>query len=172
MKNGQTKCAPYMPWNMCARVFSCFSHVWLFVTWWTIAHQASLSIGFSSKNTGVGCQALLQEIFPRQWSNQYLLQLLHCRQILYHWATRKPTILSHKIERSSNTGYNTDEPWKHDAQWKKSDTKVHILCDSTCRIGKAIGTEGRLVVASGWGRGKRQPRLNEWEVSFRGWWKL
>ena len=35
----------------------------------------------SSKNTGVGCQALLQEIFPTQGSNP---GLLHCRWILYH----------------------------------------------------------------------------------------
>ena len=28
-------------------VFSCFSRVWLFVTPWTVAYQASLSIGFS-----------------------------------------------------------------------------------------------------------------------------
>ena len=34
----------------------------------------------SGKNTGVGCHALLQEIFPTQGSN---LGLLHCRQILY-----------------------------------------------------------------------------------------
>ena len=32
------------------------------------------------KNTGVGCQALLQGIFPTQRSN---LHLLHCRWILY-----------------------------------------------------------------------------------------
>ena len=32
------------------------------------------------KNTGVGCQFLLQEIFPTQGLN---LCLLHCRQILY-----------------------------------------------------------------------------------------
>ena len=32
------------------------------------------------KNTGVGCQFLLQEIFPTQESN---LRLLPCRQILY-----------------------------------------------------------------------------------------
>ena len=32
------------------------------------------------KNTGVGCQALFQEIFPTQRSN---LILLHCRQLLY-----------------------------------------------------------------------------------------
>ena len=34
----------------------------------------------SGKNTGVGCHALLQGIFPTQGSN---LNLLHCRQILY-----------------------------------------------------------------------------------------
>ena len=33
------------------------------------------------KNTGVGCHALLQGIFPDQRLN---LSLLHCRQILYH----------------------------------------------------------------------------------------
>ena len=33
------------------------------------------------KDTGVGCHALLQGIFPTQGSNP---GLLHCRQILYH----------------------------------------------------------------------------------------
>ena len=33
------------------------------------------------KNTGVGCHALLQGIFPTQGSNP---GPLHCRQILYH----------------------------------------------------------------------------------------
>ena len=35
----------------------------------------------SGKNTGVGCHALLQGIFPIQGSNP---GLPHCRQILYH----------------------------------------------------------------------------------------
>ena len=35
------------------------------------------------KNTGVGCRALLQGIFPTQGSNSCLLQLLGCRWILY-----------------------------------------------------------------------------------------
>ena len=39
------------------------------------------------KNTGVGCHALLQGIFLMQGLNMHLFQLLHCRQILYHWAT-------------------------------------------------------------------------------------
>ena len=38
------------------------------------------------KNTEVGCHFLLQGIFPTQVSNS---RFLHCRQTLYHWATRK-----------------------------------------------------------------------------------
>ena len=51
------------------------SLVWLFVTTWTVAHQAP-----PGKNTGVGCHALLQGIFLTQGSNP---SLLHCRWILY-----------------------------------------------------------------------------------------
>ena len=36
---------------------------------------------FLGKNTGVGCHALLQGIFPTQESNQHLL---HYRWTLYH----------------------------------------------------------------------------------------
>ena len=32
---------------VCVCVLSCFSHVWLFVIPWTVAHQAPLSLGFS-----------------------------------------------------------------------------------------------------------------------------
>ena len=39
------------------------------------------------KNTGVGCHFLLQGIFPAQGLNPHLWPLLHCRQILCHWAT-------------------------------------------------------------------------------------
>ena len=38
------------------------------------------------QNTGVGCHALLQRIFPTQESN---LSLLNYRQILYDWATQE-----------------------------------------------------------------------------------
>ena len=40
---------------------------------WTVACQASLSMGFPGKNTGVGCHSLLQEIFSTQGLNPYLL---------------------------------------------------------------------------------------------------
>ena len=55
---------------------SCFSRVPLFATLWTVAHQAPLSRGFSRQEYGVGCHALLQEIFLTQESNPRLLSLL------------------------------------------------------------------------------------------------
>ena len=39
------------------------------------------------KNTGVGCPALLWGIFPPQGWNPHRLWFLHCRQVLYGWAT-------------------------------------------------------------------------------------
>ena len=50
------------------------------VTPWTGAHEAPLSIGFSGKNTAVGCHFLPQEIFLTQGSSP---GFLYCRQILY-----------------------------------------------------------------------------------------
>ena len=41
---------------------------------------------FPGKHTGVGSHFLLQGAFPTQGLNPCLLCLLHCRQILYHWA--------------------------------------------------------------------------------------
>ena len=47
------------------------------VTPWIVARQAPLSMGFPSKNTGVGCHFLLQGIFLTQGLNLLLLRLLH-----------------------------------------------------------------------------------------------
>ena len=60
--------------HVCA--LSCFSRVQLFVTLWTAARQAPLPMGFSGKNTGVGCHALLQGIFLTQELNWHPLHLL------------------------------------------------------------------------------------------------
>ena len=64
-------------------MLSPFSCVWPFSTPWTVACQAPLSLDSLGKNTGVGCHALLQGVFPTQGSNPCLLHLLHCRQIRY-----------------------------------------------------------------------------------------
>ena len=54
------------------------------------------------KNTGVGCHALLQGIFPNQGSN---LHLLHCRWILCHWATSEA--LSRCSQSFGGLSYNS-----------------------------------------------------------------
>ena len=64
--------------NMCMHVCCLFSHVWLFVTPWTVACKRPLWPQDSpGKNSGVGCHFLLQGIFPTQASNLPLLCLLH-----------------------------------------------------------------------------------------------
>ena len=57
-----------------------FSCVQLFLTPWTVAHQAPLSRDFPGKNTGVGCHTLLQGIFTTQGFNPCLPCLLR-RQV-------------------------------------------------------------------------------------------
>ena len=47
----------------------------------TVACQSPLSMDLPGKNTGVGCNSLLQGIFLTKESN---LGLPHCRQTLYH----------------------------------------------------------------------------------------
>ena len=65
---------------------------------------------FPGKNTEVGCHVLLQGIFPTQGSNPHLL---HCRHILYRWATREAPVFSGvcpSFSFSSSTGL-TKLPW-------------------------------------------------------------
>ena len=70
-------------------VLSPFSRVWFFMILWSVARQAPLSMGFSRQEYRGGCHFFLQGIFLIQELNLYLLCLLHCRQILYRWATGK-----------------------------------------------------------------------------------
>ena len=56
---------------------SCFSRIWLFVTLWTVAHQAPLSMGFSRQECWSRLPFLLQGIFLTQGGNPHLLCLLH-----------------------------------------------------------------------------------------------
>ena len=76
IESGLSKLPPPIK-SHCASMLSLFGRVWLFVTLWTIARQAPLFMGFSSKNTGVDCHTLFQEIFPTQGLNLYLLCFLH-----------------------------------------------------------------------------------------------
>ena len=58
-----------------------FSRIRLFATPWTIAYQASLSMGFSRQEYWSELPFILQEIFLTQGLNP---GLLHCKQTLYH----------------------------------------------------------------------------------------
>ena len=93
----------------------------LFVILWTVACQALFPWDSSGKNTGVGCQFLLQGITPTQESN---LGVLHRRQILYwlsyagspvrSWVIRKDPG-AWKDWRQEETGTTEDEMvgWHH-----------------------------------------------------------
>ena len=78
------------------------SHVLSFP--WTAAHKAPLSMDSPGVNTGVGCHAFLQGIFPTQGLNA---GLLHYRWILCH--------LSHQSRGSSmfNFGRNFQTAFYH-----------------------------------------------------------
>ena len=103
------------------------SHVWLFATPGTVARQALLWDS-PGKNTGVGCHALLQGIFPTQGSNPWLL---HCRQTLYCWATREAlkTIMQHpkwySVSRLWGVQASRWDPpgWSH--SWTLAQVWVH-----------------------------------------------
>ena len=65
----------------------------------TVPHQDPLSMDSSAKNTGVGCDSLLQGNFPTQGLNP---GLLHCRQILYYLSHQGSP--SHALKRSKSIG--------------------------------------------------------------------
>ena len=70
------------------------SHVWLLQVHGLLPVRFLCPWVFSGKNAEVGCHFFLQGIFPTQGSNP---RLLHCRQILYHWATREAHFLTWAI---------------------------------------------------------------------------
>ena len=57
----------------------------LFVTPWTAARQAPLSMDFPGKNTGVDCHLLLRGILRTQgWNSRLLPVSCIGRRVLYH----------------------------------------------------------------------------------------
>ena len=67
------RCFYQVPLCVCVCVCVCacahtlpLSCVWLFATPWTVAHQAPLSMEFSTQEYRAGCHFLLQRIFPSQ----------------------------------------------------------------------------------------------------------
>ena len=76
-KNSSKK-KPLWQYSVCAQSLS---RVWLFVTPWTVARLAPLSMEFSRQECWSGLPFLLQGIFLTQGSYR---GLFHCRPILYY----------------------------------------------------------------------------------------
>ena len=76
-------------------MLSCFSHVGLCWTPWTVACQGSSAHGESpDKNTGVSCHILLQGIFPTQGLNP-------CMCLLHWQADSLPLVPPGKVKSES-----------------------------------------------------------------------
>ena len=79
------------------------------------------------KSTGVGCHALLQEVFPTQGSNPGLLP---CRWILYHLSHQGSLYKGRSLSDSRNEVL-IQVPhkwiWNTHAWWKKPDAEDCIL---------------------------------------------
>ena len=66
-------------------VISCFSHVWLFATLWTIARQAPLSLRFSREEYWSGLPCPPPGDLPTQGLNPYLYVSYTGRWVLYNY---------------------------------------------------------------------------------------
>ena len=65
-------------------MFGCFSRVWLFVTLWTVVHQAPLSMGFPSENPGMGFMpSSRRSSWPRNQTHSSYVSCIG-RWVLYH----------------------------------------------------------------------------------------
>ena len=115
-----------------ACMLSSFGRVWLFATMWSAACQAPLSMGFTRQKhwSGLLCPPL--GIFPTQGSTQRLLHLLHCRWILYHWATWKEK-LSLYICMDMDRYINRKKERKRNRGRRKKITSRKNIAQGTCR---------------------------------------
>ena len=91
---------------------------------------------FPGKNAGAGCHFLLQEIFLTQGLNRCLL---HCWQILYHWATWETLrcLLYHnKTDKEDRTeerfkGGKVNQE-KNEKHFRWSTQKLYMSYDGNC----------------------------------------
>ena len=70
--------------------FSQFTHVHFFEIPWTVSHQALLSMEYSRQDYWIGLPIHTPGDLLDLGIKSASPSLLHCRWILYHWATGKP----------------------------------------------------------------------------------
>ena len=94
------------------------------VTLWTIAHQSHLSMEFSRQEYWSGCHFLFQGIFPTQGSN---LQLLHCKQFLYHMSHLLLLLLS-RFSLSDSVRPHRQQPTRLPHPWDSPGKNAGVGC--------------------------------------------
>ena len=121
------------------------NHIWLFMTPWTVAHQDPLSVEFSSKNTGVGCHFLLQEIFPT-WEHFFRnLSLVSSVLVSQDFCNKVPQIGWLRITEFdclSSGGYKCEAKMASGpgSCWDLRGTSCLLLVSAGCWLRLAVGT--------------------------------
>ena len=93
---------------------------------------------FPGKNTRVGCHFLLQGIFATQGSKLYLLWLLHCRLILYYWATGKPIWEVNTLNWQATGRHNSLSSAGFTSSTREVDVHVHGTSDHLVSVGHVL----------------------------------
>ena len=105
------------------------------MTPWTTACQALLCRNSLGKNTGVGCHALLQEIFPTQGLNP---GFLHCKQTLIPETPEKPLRCTKFRFRTRQSKMTAQRKFGmthiSDSSYHEAATLSPPVCLSTCTV--------------------------------------
>ena len=115
---------------------------------WTIAHWTPLPLDSPGKITWVGCHFLLQEIFPIQGSNLYLLSLLHWQAGSLPVAPSRKPIGANKSLKWKKEKIDVEKVFGFNflpGYWKWQSL---VLCDDLERWN--------------WGRGKGYMHIHSW----------
>ena len=78
-------------------------------------------------------------------------------------------LFHHKKDWSINSSYNTDEPWKYDAKWKKPNIKSYTFYDSIYIKCLEWTQKVLLLTARNWRKGQYRVIAKGYGIHFWGW---
>ena len=113
-------------WSTGCAHASCFSHVWLFATLWTIARQAPLSTGFSRQECWSGLPCPPSGDLPDPGIKPMCLTSPALASGLFITSATWETLC--RVEEFIFQYQKTwDGPWQHSTKWNTSDRERQIL---------------------------------------------